>query len=200
MACPHKKERLPEEFALCDAELVELAQQGDDRAFAMLVAQCEPMLHAQVARFRLPYADAEDMEQEGLLGLLAAVRTFRAEGGASFRTYAAVCVRNRLLSAVRRYAAQGETPLSEEALPVTAWQQSAVDPAALVVEQESAALLLAQLQKRLTQREYAVFLRYLDGFSYSEIASGLQMSPKSVDNTLQRVRRKLATRFSQSIG
>jgi RNA polymerase sporulation-specific sigma factor len=197
MACPHKKERLTDEFAAEDTALVELAQQGDDRAFAMLVARCEPMLRAQVARFRSPYADAEDMQQEGLLGLLAAVRTFRADGGAAFRTYAAVCVRNRLLSAVRRYAAQGA---EQQAMPPEAWLQSALDPAARVLEQESAALLLTQLQERLTAREYAVFLRYLDGFSYAEIGDTLQLSLKSVDNTLQRVRRKLATQFSKQIG
>lgn len=175
---------------LADADLVALAQSGDERAFTILVSRWQPMLRAQVARLRLSYADAEDMAQETLLGLLAAVQTFRAEGGASFRTYAAVCVRNRLFSALRRVTSHDEEVMAtpEESLEQVA---GATDPAVLVVERESADRLLARLRRRLTTREYAVLLRYLDGFSYAEIAADMQMTSKAVDNALQRVRRKM---------
>lgn len=175
-----------------DAELVMLAQAGDDRAFALLVARCEPMLRAQVARFRLSRADAEDMAQEGLLGLLAAVRTFRPDGGASFRTYAAVCVRNRLLSALRCAAEQENAPLDavENTIPATHTSATA-DPESLILDCEAAEQLLAHLRNRLTPREYAVLLCYMDGRSYAEIAVELQMSVKAVDGALRRARRKV---------
>lgn len=176
-----------------DAELVALAQTGDDRAFALLVARCEPMLRAQVARFRLPHADAEDVAQEGLLGLLSAVRTFRPDGGASFRTYAAVCVRNRLLSALRRTAGQADESLDatedDGVQPLHA--PAVVDPESLVLERESAERLLSHLRDHLTPREYTVLLRYMDGYSYAEIAAELHMSAKAVDNALWRARRKV---------
>lgn len=175
-----------------DAELVALAQAGDDRAFALLVAWCEPMLRAQVARFRPSRADAEDLAQEGLLGLLSAVRTFRPDGGASFRTYAAVCVRNRLLSALRRAAGRADEPLDAAEEAAQPLHVSAVaDPEALVLERESAARLLSHLRDHLTPREYAVLLCYMDGCSYAEIAAELHMSVKAVDNALWRARRKV---------
>lgn len=175
-----------------DAELVALAQAGDDRAFALLVARCEPMLRAQVARFRLSHADAEDMAQEGLLGLLSAVRTFRPTGGAAFRTYAAVCVRNRLLSVLRRASGHVDEPLDvaeDTTRPLHAAE--IVDPEALLLEREAAERLLSHLRDHLTPREYAVLLQYMDGCSYAEIAAELQISAKAVDSALQRARRKV---------
>ena len=176
-----------------EAELLRLAQTGDDRAFTMLVALYEPMLRAQVAHFRFPRADADDMAQEGLLGLLSAVRTFSPEKNASFRTYAAVCVRNRLLSAWRRTVARAaEVPVEDTAAVADSNGGSQVaDPAALLVEREAAEQFLHRLRERLSSREYAVLLRYLEGLSYTEIAARLQLSPKAVDNALQRVRHKL---------
>ena len=176
-----------------EAELLLLAQAGDDRAFTMLVALYEPMLRAQVAHFRFPRADADDMAQEGLLGLLSAVRTFSPEKSASFRTYAAVCVRNRLLSAWRRTAARAaEVPVEDTAAVMDSLEASSVaDPAALLVEREAAEDFLERMRKSLSNREYAVLLRYLNGFSYGEIAAELQVSSKAVDNALQRARQKL---------
>ncbi len=176
--------------ALEESALVELAQAGDDRAFAMLVALCEPMLRTQVAHFRLSRTDAEDMSQEGLLGLLAAVRTFHPEKGVPFRAYAAVCVRNRLLSVLRRRAARAnEVPVGD----VVEQSSDAVlpDPAALLTQRESADRLLARVREQLSGREYAVLVRYLDGESYAQIAASVGLTPKSVDNALQRARRKL---------
>lgn len=168
-----------------ESELLALAQAGDERAFALLVARYEPMLRAQVAHFRLPWADAEDLSQEGLLGLLSAVRTFREEGGASFRTYAAVCVRNRLLSAVRRR--REEMPVEE----MPADSDAAADPAQLLAEREAASELLARIRQRLSPQEYGVLLPYLNGYGYAEIAASLGISLKAVDNAIQRARRKI---------
>ena len=175
-----------------ERELALLARAGDDRAFTMLVALCEPMLRAQVARFRFPASEAEDAEQEGLLGLLSAVRTFDPARDVLFRTYASACVRNRLLSFWRRRAA--EVPLEDVRVAADVEDFSA-DPAALVQEKEEASHTLQRMRDVLSEREYAVLLRYLDGHSYTTIAAQLQISLKAVDNALQRARAKLRCLF-----
>lgn len=176
-----------------EAELVSLAQAGDEEAFTMLVALCEPMLRAQVAHFRFPSADAEDAAQEGLLGLLSAVRSFDLSRDAAFRTYASACVRNRLLSFWRRRAARVSEVLLEDVAAVT--DTAAGDPALQMVEREAAEQTLQRIKEALSRREYAVLLRYLDGLSYTTIAAQLQMTVKAVDNALQRARAKLRVLF-----
>lgn len=182
-----------------DAELAARARAGDESAFAMLIAQSEPMLRAQAAKFRSSGLDAEDLAQEGLLGLLSAVRTFHSQKGAAFRTYATVCVRNRLISAARRFAhTGGEVPIEEAEHSARTLSES--DPAAILAEKESVQQLLSNIQKLLSAREYEVLLRHLNGDSYTRIASAMQIAPKAVDNALQRVRRKLQTSRISKIG
>ena len=175
-----------------EAELVALAQAGDDQAFTMLVALCETMLRAQVARFRFPKSEADDMAQEGLLGLLAAVRSFDQTKNVSFSTYASACVRNRLLSICRRRITHiPEIPLEDlSAVVEDTWCHSNGDPAAVVAEREAAEQMLTRIKSVLSPKEYTVLTLYLDGFSYAAIAQKLQMTPKAVDNALQRVRAK----------
>lgn len=170
-----------------ETELIRSAMHGDDRAFAVLVAKYEPMLRSQVARFRSVNADTEDLYQEGLLGLLAAVRTYSFENRASFGTYASVCVRNRLLSAIRRHSRCEETPMEDIAEYVANDLQ---DPATLLAERESANRLLGEMRKCLSPKEYEVLLRYMNGNTYRSIAKDMRVSVKTVDNALQRARRK----------
>ena len=177
-----------------EAELLSLAQAGSEEAFTLLVAQCEPMLRAQVAHFRFSSADAEDAAQEGLLGLLSAVRSFDSSRDASFRTYASTCVRNRLLSFWRRRVRAAEVPM-EDVSAVADEIAQADDPAAQMMEREAAAQMLERIKSALSRREYAVLLRYLDGLPYTVIATQLQMTTKAVDNALQRARAKLRTLF-----
>ncbi len=178
-----------------EAELLSLAQAGSEEAFTMLVALCEPMLRAQVAHFRFPQADAEDAAQEGLLGLLSAVRSFDPSRDVSFRTYASACVRNRLLSFWRRRAARASEVLLEDVSVVTDVAVTTEDPAAQMMERETAAQMLERIKAVLSRREYTVLLRYLDGLPYTTIAAQLQMTVKAVDNALQRARAKLRTLF-----
>ena len=132
------------------------------------------------------------------MGLLSAVRTFREGSGASVRTYAAVCIRNRMLSAVRR-ACSGELPSSlyedlekEQEVP-GGMNGGQADPAQLVVQRENAALLRQRLQETLTDLEYEVLMLFLGAYTYEEIAQRLHLTTKAVDNALQRVRRKLSS-------
>ncbi len=180
---------------LNEAELLSLAQAGNEEAFTILVALCEPMLRAQVAHFRFPQADAEDAAQEGLLGLLSAVYSFDPARDVAFRTYASACVRNRLLSFWRRRAARVSEVLLEDVFSVTDVAAVTEDPATQMMEREAAAQMLERIKSVLSRREYAVLLRYLDGLPYTAIAVQLQITVKAVDNALQRARAKLRTLF-----
>ena len=122
------------------------------------------------------------------MGLLAAVRTYRPDGGAAFTTYATACIRNRLLSAARRVGqTPRQVPLEEDAelSDVTA------DPALRLQEQEAAQQLLMLMRQRLTELEYTVMLLRLSECSYDEIAARLGITKKAVDNAVQRLRRKI---------
>ena len=165
------------------------AAAGDQEAFALLVHRMMPLIHAQIHSCRCAGVEDEDLAQEALMGLLAAVRTYRADGGAAFTTYATACIRHRLLSMIRRYGprADREVPIedSPELPDVTA------DPALRIQEREELDTLLARLQTRLTETEYRVLLLRLGDCSYAEIAARLGITVKAVDNAVQRMRRKL---------
>ena len=166
------------------------AAAGDQEAFGQIVQRMEPLIHAQIHRLRWDGIEAEDLAQEALIGLLAAVRTYRPEKGAAFTTYATTCIRHRLLDAIRRCGDQtvNEVPLEEDAdLP-----DFSADPALLMQEQEGTDRLLSQLKNRLTPLEYQVLLLRLSDCSYEEIARRIETSKKSVDNAVQRIRRKLS--------
>ena len=166
------------------------AAAGDQEAFALLVHRMAPLIHAQVRGFRCADAEDEDLVQEALMGLLAAVRTYREDGGAAFTTYATACIRHRLLSVARQCGprADRETPLEDsDDLPDTA-----ADPALRLQEQEELDGLLARLRTRLTEMEYQVLLLRLSDCSYAEVADRLGTTVKAVDNAIQRIRRKMA--------
>ena len=166
------------------------AAAGDQEAFAVIVARMTPLIHAQVRSCRCAGTEDEDLAQEALLGLLAAVRSYRPDGGAAFTTYATACIRHRLLSVARRCGprADFEQPLPEDLdLPDTT-----ADPALRLQEQEALDSLLIRLRQRLTPMEYSVLLLRLSNHSYEEIAARLEVSKKAVDNAVQRLRRKLS--------
>ena len=184
---------------LTDEQLAVLVRDSSEEAFSLLVARCTGMIQHLAASFRGSSVDAEDLAQEGLLGLLSAARTFREDGGAAFRTYASVCIRRRMLSAVQR---AGEEP----ELSRTGWMDAEhtecsdvpgaaeIDPAQLVVQREDMQRLDNRLREILTSLEYEVLMLYFGAYTYEEIAQRLGIRTKAVDNALQRIRRKLASK------
>ena len=165
------------------------AAAGDQEAFALLVHRMMPLIHAQVHSCRCVGTEDEDLAQEALMGLLAAVRTYRPDGGASFTTYATACIRHRLLSVARRYGPRADREQSLEDSPEL--PDPTVDPALLLMDKEELDGLLHRLRTRLTETEYRVLLLRLGDCSYAEIATRLGVTVKSVDNAVQRMRRKL---------
>ena len=167
------------------------AAAGDETAFAAVVRRMMPLMRAQMRRYGQTGLDEDDLWQECLLGLLAALRSYRPDGGAAFTTYASACIRNRLVSLARTggIRAERELPLEEEEVVPDTEED---DPAERVVAQEEASRLHAQLRERLTPLEYDVLMARLSDLSYEEIAARLGVSKKTVDNAVQRLRRKLA--------
>ncbi len=171
-----------------DAALAALAKAGSSEAFTLLAARFSAISKKLVSRyFAVPDMGTEDLLQEGLLGLLAAVHKYEPQCG-EFFPFAVSCIKNRIVSAVRKQLPKDvpETAETEEGQVL-----GQADPATLLIEQEEAARLYEKLRSLLTDKEYAVLIAYLGGDSYAQIAKRLSITPKAVDNALQRVRRKL---------
>lgn len=165
------------------------AANGDEEAFAVVSERLAPLIRSIVQNFDHVGLDDDDLEQEASLGLLAAVRTFREDGGAAFTTYAATCIRNRLTSVARRQSArtQSEQPFEDDDRTA----DTGSDPAQKMLEREDFSRLQEQLRQRLTDLEYRVLLARLSDLPYDAIARQLGVSKKAVDNAVQRLRRKM---------
>ncbi|MBR2338913.1 MAG: sigma-70 family RNA polymerase sigma factor [Clostridia bacterium] len=177
--------------SMSDEQLVSLARQNSEEAFMHLVSRCLPMFKRLSRKFRSQQMETEDLVQEGLLSLLGAVRTYRADGAVSFRTYAYACARNRMISALRR-GGSGEVVAPEGDEPYDQVGDNGADPAVLLQRREELAALYGRIGSVLTPVEYQVLRLYLASYSYREIARRLNIETKAVDNALQRLRRKLA--------
>ena len=191
---------------LCDLEdepLCALAASGDREAEEALVVRYNRLVRMCARPCFLAGGDSEDLIQEGMLGLLSAIREYDPGKSAAFRTYAEICIRNRLFSAVKAAARNKHTPLNqsvsiESPLYGGAGQSGsqAKDPEEILLDRESLRERMEALMGRLSRFEAGVLRLYLSGLSYSEIAAQVGKSPKSVDNAVQRIRRKLAQRIS----
>jgi RNA polymerase sporulation-specific sigma factor len=174
-----------------DEALVGMIQGGEDSAgaFARLLERSQPVLRAraEAALRRQGRGGAlarEDFLQEGMLGFLSAVSSYRPGRGASFRTYLSVCVNNRLISALRRSAQAADYAELPQNI-------AAMDPQDVFSSMEETRRMMEVIHSRLTPLERGVVERYLAGERYEAIARELGLAPKAVDNAMQRVRRKL---------
>lgn len=188
---------------LNDAELQSLASGGDRAAEELLVKRYMRLVRSCARPLFLAGGDSEDLIQEGLLGLLSAVRQFDPQCGASFATFAEHCIRMRLLSAIKSASRLKHLPLNDgvslELLSEDSQLQiSAIpdflrdNPENMVLARERTEELYSELAQCLSRLEKQVLSLYLDGYSYREIAQYLKREPKAIDNAVQRIRRKLA--------
>ena len=147
--------------------------------------------------------DSDDLVQEGMIGLIYGVWEYDAGNPASFRTYAETCIRNRLYSAVRAAARDKHTPLNQSVpleipffdshtISFGAPLPSQANPEDLIIGREGVRDMLRDVQKQLSAFEAKILGLYLDGLTTREMAEAVSRSPKSVDNAVQRIRRKVA--------
>ena len=199
----------PHHEALCDEALCALTASGDRVAEEVLVRRYSRLVRVCARPFFLVGGDSEDLIQEGMLGLLSAIRSFQAEKTASFRTFAEICIKSRLISAVRS-ASSGkhmplnsyisfETPSIDGNADFFSWMAAGLpqkNPEDVLISREELREQLDKAKGHLSGFEARVLGYFLDGLSYQEIAVQVKRSPKSVDNAVQRIRRKLAQHFS----
>ena len=190
-----------------DEELCLGAAQGDSQAETELVRRYSWLVRACARPLFLAGGDSEDLIQEGFLGFLTAVRSFDPKRDAAFRTFAEICIRSRLHTAVR--AAQGgkhaplnhsvsyEPPLFDGTNAYLF--SSAESPEDVVIGREELKERLEALKGRLSKFEAQILPPYLNGLSCGEIAQRVGRSQKSVDNAIQRIRRKTALQISTGV-
>lgn len=145
-------------------------------------------IRVKAARLRNSGIDSDDLFQEGFLGLLDAIRSYRPERG-SFAAFANVCISNRMMSAVRKAGKAPLTAVEDFDLEQISDDQFCAED--YVILKERNAELYAKLESLLSKREYETLRLYLAGFSYKEIAKRLDITEKSVDNSLSRAKQKL---------
>lgn len=179
-----------------------------DEELACLSAESADALDALISRYTrlvrvcarpmfLTGADHEDLVQEGMIGLLYAVRSYNAESGVPFGAYASVCIRHKMISAIRAASAQKHAPLNDSvSLHTFAFDDAVLgtskeDPESAILDRESFHEIITALHEKLSASERDVLRYYLDGQSYSEIASRLNKPQKFVDNAVQRIRKKV---------
>jgi RNA polymerase sporulation-specific sigma factor len=190
---------------VADEELLDRARSGDDRAIDALLVRYRHYARAKARTYFLAGADREDIVQEGMIGLYKAIRDFQPDKRTAFRSFAELCITRQIISAVKSatrhkhmplnsyvslnqpVGGQDDAPPLEQALSDTAPS----DPADLVISAEEISGLRASLVELLSGLEAEVLRLYMDGKSYQEIASILGRHVKSIDNALQRIKRKL---------
>ena len=187
--------------ALPDESLSDLARRGDRDAEEILVKRYNRLVRQLARPFYLAGGDSDDLIQEGMIGLICAVREYDGQRAASFRTFAEICIRNRLYSAVRAAARDKHTPLNQSVpleMPFFDGQSSCFgamageNPEDLIIGRERVQDALSDVRKQLSDFEAKILGYYLDGLTIREMAKAVLRSPKSVDNAVQRIRRKAA--------
>jgi RNA polymerase sporulation-specific sigma factor len=177
-----------------DEQLARLSQQGNANAADVLFARYALVLRRRAAGLKGFGFDLDDLFQENMVGFLYAIRTYSADKKTSFRTYALVCAGNAMRSAVKSAARQKHMPLSNY-VSLSEIDGSVADkspgPERYMLEQERSASLSHFMRDCLSSFEHTVVRFYLSGYSYEQTAQKIGSTAKSVDNALQRVRRKL---------
>ena len=190
---------------LTDEEIVSLAKNGDTMALEYLISKYKNFVRSKARTYFLIGADREDIIQEGMIGLYKAIRDYRYDRQTSFHSFAEICVTRQIITAIKTATRQKHMPLnsyvslnkpvyeeeSERTLSDVITQGKAGNPEDLFIDQEDFLDIESTMQRILSPLEQDVVNLYLEGKSYVEIAQQLDRHVKSVDNALQRVKRKL---------
>ena len=188
---------------LPDERLCLLAAQGNRMAEEILVTRYNRLVRTCARPYFLAGGDSEDLTQEGMVGLIKAVREFDAGRETSFRTFAEICIRSRLYSVLRAAGRDKQQPLNQSVSLDTPYFESNSytsgtnnlaqrNPEDFLIDREHTAALLSGVRKQLSEFEAMILGYYLDGLSCREIAKAVRKPRKSVDNAVQRIRRKVA--------
>ncbi|GAV24347.1 RNA polymerase sigma-H factor [Carboxydothermus islandicus] len=190
---------------MSDEEIVEWARAGDEQALEYIINKYKNFVRSKARAYFLIGADREDIIQEGMIGLYKAVRDFRPDKLSSFRAFAELCVTRQIITAIKTATRQKHIPLnsyvslnkpiydedSDRTLMDVLSGVKVADPEELIISREEFADIEGKMNEILSSLEWKVLIYYLEGKSYQEIACELNRHVKSIDNALQRVKRKL---------
>ena len=196
---------------LDDHYLVALAKDGKPEAYDAIVRRYRGFVRLKASSYFLLGGESDDLIQEGLLGLYKAVRDYRTDRESSFRNFAELCITRQIITAVKTATRNKHTPLnqyvsfsqspaaaidSDSTLDEVLPGPTAFDPVNQVIATEELASLVSCLSSVLSELESRVLSLYLDGYSYEVIAERLECDTKTVDNALQRVKRKVGSHLA----
>jgi RNA polymerase sporulation-specific sigma factor len=179
---------------VADEQLWELAIKGTIEAEEELIKRYSSLVRMCARPLFLVGGDSEDLIQEGMIGLISAIRSYDPQNSASFKTYAERCIKNRLYSAIRAAGRQKNSPLNES-VPIEfamfSDDDTSLDPERIVIAREASDDIITRAKSELSGLENEILGYYLDGMSYGDIAAETGKTVKSVDNAVQRIRKKL---------
>jgi RNA polymerase sporulation-specific sigma factor len=188
-----------------DEQVVEHVHLGDSEALDYLINKYKNFVRAKARSYFLIGADREDIVQEGMIGLYKAIRDFREDKLTSFKAFAELCITRQIITAIKTATRQKHIPLnsyvsldkpiydeeSDRTLMDVISGAKVMDPEELIINQEEFDDIEVKMAELLSDLERKVLVLYLDGRSYQEISEDLNRHVKSIDNALQRVKRKL---------
>ena len=190
---------------MADEEIVALAQEGDGAALEYLLNKYKNFVRTKARSYFLIGADHEDIVQEGMIGLYKAIRDFKSEKLTSFRAFAELCVTRQIITAIKTATRQKHIPLnsyvslnkpiydeeSDRTLLDVISEEVPSDPEAMIIDREDLSFIEGRIGEMLSDLEKQVLVLYMEGKSYVEISEAMGRHVKSVDNALQRIKRKL---------
>ena len=188
-----------------DELLVRMARDGDEKAEDFLLKKYKDFVRSKARAYFLVGGDSDDLIQEGMIGLYNAIGHYDESMASSFMTYAAICINNKLISAVSADGRQKNAPLNgyvsiyssitdetgEASLSDVLPDTENINPEAIILNEEQEKLTINRLLGKLSALEKEILSYYMEGMSYSEIAKLIGKTEKSVDNAIQRIRLKM---------
>ena len=190
---------------LSDEDVIKLIKQGDNQALSYLLERYKELVNIKVGKYYIVGAEREDTVQEGLIGLFKAIKCFDAQKQNSFKTFANICIERQLITAIKTSNRQKHMPLNsylslnnsaydnednDEELINTFDSKTIEDPLDTLMKKEYYEQIESTIDKTLSGFEKQVLNRYIKGESYVDIAAKLDAPVKSVDNAIQRIRKK----------
>lgn len=189
---------------LSDEEVVLLAQSGDAQALEHIIIRYRNFVYSKAKKFFLIGSEQDDLIQEGMIGLYEAVKSFKNEK-ASFKSFAGICIRRQMISAVKTATRNKHKPLNSyisldknvydsdnDAVFINSiLDNSPQNPESIIIDKENLNGIENRINNTLSKLELQVLMYYLDGYSYQQIAEKIEKDVKAVDNAIQRIKKKI---------
>ncbi|MFR0822146.1 MAG: RNA polymerase sporulation sigma factor SigH [Clostridia bacterium] len=195
-----------------DEDLIELIKSGDKLALEFLIGKYKELVNMKIGKYYIIGAEKEDIMQEGLIGLFKAIKSYSPDKQNSFKTFANLCIERQLITAIKSSNRQKHIPLNSYlSLNIAAYEEDedttlldtfdshqVEDPLDTITKKEYYQMLETAIDKSLSDFEKQVLNRYIQGESYVQIAQKLDTPVKSIDNAIQRIRKKATKNMEET--